>query len=115
MTRWRIALTLPVILLAVTVAACGSADTPSASPSASPEPSAVESTPIPTEEETASPEPTETPDSGETTIYTVKKGDTLVAIAARHNITLAALREANPQITDPRKLRIGAKLTIPSN
>ena len=115
MTRWRIALTLPVILLAVAVAACGSADAPSASATASPEPSFVESTPIPTEEETASPEPTETPDSGETTIYTVRKGDTLVAIAAKNNITLAALREANPQITDPRKLRIGAKLTIPSN
>jgi LysM repeat protein len=115
MTRWRIALTLPVILLAVIVAGCGSADAPSASASASPEPSAVESTPVPTEEETASPEPDETPASGETTIYTVKKDDTLVAIAARHNISLAALREANPQITDPRKLRIGAKLTIPSN
>jgi LysM repeat protein len=44
----------------------------------------------------------------------VVKGDTLVAIAARHHVTLKALRSANPQVTDPTKLQIGEKLTIPA-
>jgi morphogenetic protein associated with SpoVID len=46
-------------------------------------------------------------------IYVVRKGDTLVDIAAKHHVTLAALREANPEVTDPRKLQIGTELNIP--
>ncbi|MBR5219220.1 MAG: peptidoglycan-binding protein [Clostridia bacterium] len=45
-------------------------------------------------------------------VYTVKAGDTLYALAQRFNISDAALKTANPD-TDPQKLRIGQKLTIP--
>lgn len=45
-------------------------------------------------------------------VYTVKAGDTLYALAQRFNISDAALERANPD-TDPQKLRIGQKLTIP--
>lgn len=45
-------------------------------------------------------------------IYTVKAGDTLYAIARRYNTDINAVITANP-MTDPQKLRIGQKLTIP--
>jgi LysM domain. len=71
---------------------------PSASPTAEASPT-VSLSPIP---------------SAGTTIYVVVKGDTLVAIAAKHHLALKALRRANPQITDPTKFQIGEKLTIPT-
>jgi len=46
-------------------------------------------------------------------IYTVKSGDLLSTIAARYHLTLAALEAANPQITDPNKIKVGDKITIP--
>jgi len=92
---------------AVLLAACGSAATPSPSPADTPAPS-VEAlqTPEPTPVEVA---PTTPPE-----IYRVKIGDTLVDIATAHGVTLKALRAANPEVTDPRLLRIGQKLVIPS-
>lgn len=48
------------------------------------------------------------------TTYVVKKGDTLWAIANLHGVTLEALREANPEVTDPTKLRVGQSLLIPA-
>ena len=47
------------------------------------------------------------------TIYIVTRGDDLFAIAARHNVTLAALEQANPQITDPRLIFPGQRVVIP--
>lgn len=44
--------------------------------------------------------------------YTIKSGDTLSAIAAQHNTTVAALAAAN-NISDPNKIQAGATLTIP--
>lgn len=44
--------------------------------------------------------------------YTVKAGDTLTAIAARHGVSLQTLMEKN-QITDANELREGQKLLIP--
>jgi LysM repeat protein len=46
-------------------------------------------------------------------IYEVKQGDSLVAIARRHKVTPAALVAANG-IKDPSKLKIGQKLKIPA-
>jgi lysozyme len=44
--------------------------------------------------------------------YTVKAGDTLDRIAAHHNISAAALAQAN-HISDPNKISVGQVLTIP--
>jgi len=38
----------------------------------------------------------------------------MYSIAIRFHITLAALRKANPKVTDPRALRPGTRLTIPA-
>lgn len=45
--------------------------------------------------------------------YTIKSGDTLGRIAAAHNLSLSELLAANPGV-DPRRLRIGQQITIPS-
>ena len=91
------------------VAGCGSAATPSPSPSVSP--SALPSLePSPS----SSPEVSASPSAAVGRIYVVKKGDTLYAISKANGITLAALRAANPDVTDPTKLRIGQKLVIPA-
>jgi hypothetical protein len=44
--------------------------------------------------------------------YTVEAGDTLARIAARHNTTAERIQALN-NLTDPRTLRIGARLIIP--
>lgn len=50
--------------------------------------------------------------TGGTATYTVRQGDTLSHIAARHGVGLAALRAANPGISD--RLQIGQRVTVPS-
>ena len=45
--------------------------------------------------------------------YTVRSGDTLSGIAARHGVSLAALERANPQIGDPNRIRPGQIVHIP--
>lgn len=45
--------------------------------------------------------------------YTVRPGDTLAEIAARHDVRLSALLAANPQIDDPNVIHIGQNLEIP--
>lgn len=47
--------------------------------------------------------------------YTVQKGDTLSDIAARHNISLAALQRANPQVAGERFIFPGDRLVIPAD
>ena len=46
------------------------------------------------------------------TIYTVRAGDTLFAIAQRFNTTIQAIINANPGI-DPNRLFIGQRICIP--
>jgi peptidoglycan endopeptidase LytF len=46
-------------------------------------------------------------------IYVVRAGDTLSAIARRNNITLRRLLDANPQITDPDRISVGQQICIP--
>jgi LysM repeat protein len=71
---------------------------------------------MPTEEPAASEapgtteEPAATPVSGER--YTVKKGDTMWAIALDHGISLADLQAANPDV-EPRTMAVGTVLVIP--
>lgn len=43
----------------------------------------------------------------------IRPGDTLGAIARRCDSSVPALLRTNPQITDPRRLRVGARLRLP--
>ncbi len=45
--------------------------------------------------------------------YTVQSGDTLAAIAQRCDTSVNALMEANPQIDNPRVIRVGWELDMP--
>jgi len=45
--------------------------------------------------------------------YTVVSGDTLAKIAANYNTTVERIQAFNANLTDPRTLRIGARLIIP--
>ena len=55
------------------------------------------------------PQPPATP--GETVQYTVKSGDVLSAIAARHSTTVEAILAAN-KVSDPNTIEVGRVLTI---
>lgn len=45
---------------------------------------------------------------------TVEAGDTLGAIANRCGTTVDAIRDANPDLGDPRRLQVGAEVRIPA-
>lgn len=77
----------------------GGGPTPSGSPSVNPSTSAG---------------PTPSPAAPTPTIYVVKAGDTLSAIATEHGLTLAELVAANREaLPDPDNLQIGDELIIP--
>ena len=113
--RLRLAFLLTVVL---TFAACGGGGaTPIPSPSASPKPSPSDIfAPSAAPSEAASPEPPASPEPstppGAAGTYTVKKGDTMIKIAAKFGISVAALKAANPTVV-PTLMKIGAVLTIP--
>ncbi len=44
---------------------------------------------------------------------TVKRGDTLTKIARENNVTIGDILDANPQISDPNRIREGQKISIP--
>ncbi len=44
--------------------------------------------------------------------YTVKSGDTFSGIAAKHDLSLAALKRLNPQVRDINVISVGQKLTV---
>lgn len=54
-----------------------------------------------------------TPATKASSKYRVESGDTLSGIAKRAGVTLAELRAANPQITDPRKIFRNTGVNIP--
>ena len=45
---------------------------------------------------------------------TVRRGDTLSAIAERHGVSLQALLEANPQIRNPDRIFVGDRIELPA-
>jgi LysM repeat protein len=45
--------------------------------------------------------------------YTVRSGDTMSGIAARSNVSLRALKAANPQVKNANLITVGQRLTIP--
>ncbi|MCR4963554.1 MAG: LysM peptidoglycan-binding domain-containing protein [Firmicutes bacterium] len=47
-------------------------------------------------------------------IHSVRKGETLWQIAKAHNISLAALLAANPQIADPNSIVPGTAVNVPT-
>lgn len=47
------------------------------------------------------------------TVYTVKSGDTLGAIADRNGTTVAAIMKANPSIKNANAISVGQKIQIP--
>lgn len=47
--------------------------------------------------------------------YTVRPGDTMSKIAMRNGVTVAQLLQANPQVTDPNRIRVGDVLNIPNS
>jgi LysM repeat protein len=47
--------------------------------------------------------------------YVVQAGDTMSSIAAAHNLSLAALEAANPQVTNPGTIDPGEVLNIPGS
>lgn len=128
--RWRvgfIALTAVVVALAIASAIFSPAKTvpshsdapytPSATPSPSPSPrrTLTPQPPTPTPvAPTSTPVATATPSPSPTfTFYVVKAGDTMVGIAARHEMTLQILLAANPDITDPRQIKERQIILIP--
>ncbi len=93
------------------IAGCGGAASPSpssSSPSPEPTPTPIVTPALPAPEPPAEPSPQQ-----DTGTYVVRNGDTLWSISRKFGITLEALQEANPEVTDPKKLRIGQKLVIP--
>lgn len=50
----------------------------------------------------------------ETTIYIVKRGDTLGSIARSHNTTIATLLRLNPQIRNPNRIYVGQRIRVPA-
>ncbi|ADE54125.1 LysM peptidoglycan-binding domain-containing protein [Coraliomargarita akajimensis] len=60
--------------------------------------------------------PTETVDTASTAsgVYVIESGDTLQRVSNTTGISLQAILDANPGI-DPRRLRIGQQITLPSN
>jgi LysM repeat protein len=57
--------------------------------------------------------PSFTPPAPGGTLYIVRNGDTLSAIATRFNVTVAAILAAN-NLPDEKQIRTGMPLTIPS-
>ena len=106
-----------LMLLTVALTACGQVITlPTATP-LPPTPTievTVAATPRPTATPAPyTPAPTATPTTTPTPIiYTIERGDTLLAVASQYGVTVAALQETNG-IVDPRALRIGQQIIIP--
>ena len=47
--------------------------------------------------------------------YTVRSGDTISKIAMRNGVSVAQLLQANPQIKDPNKIKVGDVLDVPND
>jgi LysM repeat protein len=52
------------------------------------------------------------PPQEQTSIHTVKSGETLSKIAQEYNTTIEEILKANPQIKDPSKIFVGQEITI---
>ncbi len=112
----RVRAVLAAMALTAAVAACGgSSSSPgaSAAPPASSAPSSA--APASAAPSAAAPSAAAPSAAASGSVYVIKKGDTLYAIAQRYKVTLKALEDANPQLKDPNVLKIGDKINIPSH
>lgn len=109
---------LVVLAFMATLAACGQVVTVAPTPTPEPTPtvdvagiaSTVEPTPTPAP---YTPAPTLTPTITPTPVFhTIAGGESLLAIATRYGVSVAALQDANG-ILDPRLLQVGQQLIIP--
>lgn len=97
---------------------CGQVITVTPTPTHAPTPTIALAVINPTDEPTATPAPytpapTATPTITPTPVFhTIQSGESLLAIANRYGVSVAALQEANG-ILDPRTLQIGRQLIIP--
>ena len=48
------------------------------------------------------------------TVYTVRRGDTLIRIASRFGVTVNAILRVNPQIKNPNRIYAGQRINIPA-
>lgn len=87
----------------VNIGGTGTVVTPTTAPTSAPT----------TTRPTSAPAPTSTPMGG-TVWYTVRRGDSLGAIASARRITLAALIAVNPEITNPDLIYVSQRIRIPS-
>ena len=108
-----------VLFLMTTLTACGQVVTkstpapPTTTPTVTPTASlTVQATPTPAP---YTPEPTATPTLEPTpVVHTISAGETLIAIARQYGVSVQAIQEVNG-ITDPRTLRVGQKIRIPTD
>lgn len=107
------------VMIGALLAACGQVITVTPTPTPEPTPTigvaVAVATPPPTPTPAPyTPEPTATPTITPTpVIYTIAPGESLLTVADRFGVSVAALQEANG-ILDPRTLQIGQQLIIPS-
>lgn len=107
-----------LIAAAVALVACGQVITVTPTPTPAPTPTIELAVVNPTDEPTTTPapytpEPTPTPTITPTPVFhTIAAGESLLAIANRYGVSVAALQDANG-ILDPRSLQIGQQLIIP--
>ena len=100
----------------------GSVTTAPATPAAA---ATIEASPVPTRSPTPSPKPSPSPSPTTTvapsatsppppvqTIRIVKRGESLMSIAAEYGVTPQAITHAN-NIADPNLIRVGQRLIIP--
>ena len=66
----------------------------------------------PVTEKEADPIPSENPSGKKLIIHIVKRGDTVKSIAKKYGSKVKWILDAN-QITDPEKIKIGEKISIP--
>ena len=57
--------------------------------------------------------PTPEPDHETEQAHVVEAGDTMVRIAEHYGVSLPALIDANPQVSDPTRIEIGQRINIP--
>lgn len=88
--------------------------TPTSAPTTTPTRAPTTSVPpAPTPRPTSAPLPTSTPIRN-TVWYTVRRGDSLGAIASARRVTLADLIAVNPEIGDPNLIYVSQRIRIPS-